>query len=590
MDGALAEAFVFAVLAAALVLFLWGRWRYDIVAVLALLAVGLAGVLPRDQLFLGFGHPAVVTVAAVLVVSRGLANAGIVDALARLLSWTGGRVFLQAALLALVTAVASAFMNNVGALALIMPVAIRLARDGGYPPSRVLMPMAFASLLGGLVTLVGTPPNIIIAQLRQDLDGNAFLMFDFTPVGGLVAVAGLAFMFLGGLFLVPKRDVRDTADLFRIEDYLTEVRVPADTDAVGGSVGELVEGADVLVIRIVRGDHAVPVVRPAETVVEGDVLVVEASAEALGAWIERRGLEFVASEGVEQRLREAGEVTVLEAVVLPDAMIAGRSPSTARVRTRHGVNVLAVSRQGERIVERLGDVTFRAGDVVLLEGPAGVVEEAVSDMGLLPLAEREISLRVPRRLLEGSAIFGGAVAASAVGVVPVEVAFVGTAVLMVLTGLIPLRQVYTSIDWPVIVLLGAMLPVGTALETTGGASRIAGVLLGVGSDLPMTATLGLLVAVTMLLSNVINNAAATVLMAPVAVRLASGLGASADPFLMGVAVGASCAFLTPIGHQSNTLVMGPGGYRFSDYWRLGLPLSLLVGAAAVFLIPRFWPL
>jgi len=590
LGGAAAEAFVFAVLAAALVLFLWGRWRYDIVALVALLAVGLAGVLPRDELFLGFGHPAVVTVAAVLVVSRGLANAGIVDALARLLAWTGGRVFLQAALLALITAVASAFMNNVGALALLMPVAIRLARKSGHRPSRVLMPIAFASLLGGLVTLVGTPPNIIIAQLRQGLEGDAFRMFDFTPVGGLVALAGLAFMLLGGLFLVPKREAKDTADLFHIDDYLTEVRVPPDADPVGRPLGELVKDGDVLVIRIVRGEHAVPVVGPTDIVMGGDVLVVEASAGAVGAWVERHGLELAATEGVEQRLREAGETTVLEAVVLPNATIAGRSAKIVRVRTRYSVNVLAVSRQGERTVERLGDLTFRAGDVVLLEGPAGVVEEAVSGLGLLPLAEREIAVRAPRRLLEGGAIFGAAVAASAVGVVAVEVAFVAAAVGMVLTGLIPLRQVYTSIDWPVIVLLGAMLPVGIALETTGGASRIAGLLLDVGTDLPMTATLGLLIGVTMLLSNVINNAAAAVLMAPVAASLASGLDASVDPFLMGVAVGASCAFLTPIGHQSNTLVMGPGGYRFSDYWRLGLPLSVLVMVAAVFLIPRFWPL
>ncbi|MFP3940504.1 MAG: SLC13 family permease [Thermoanaerobaculia bacterium] len=592
LAGPLAEGYVFAVLCGSLLLFLWGKWRYDVVALLALLAVGLADVLPRDQLFAGFGHPAVITVAAVLVVGRGLAEAGVVDLLASWLARAGEAPLVRLVLLTLLVTVASAFMNNVGALALLMPVAVRMARGSGQSPSLFLMPMAFGSLLGGLMTLIGTPPNIILATLRGDVTGEPFRMFDFAPVGAVVAGAGAVLVVAAARWLVPRREGAVPGELFRIEDYLTELQAPEGSGAVGRTVRELVEGSkgEVLVVAVVRRGRWQAVVSAAEKVAEGDLLVVEADRDALETLVERFGLEPAASRGIEEEIRGAGGVDLQEAVVLPGSVLVGRSSKSIRMRQRFGVNLLAVSRQGSSLRERLADVEVHAGDVLLLEGPEGTVREAMAAMGCVPLAAPQLRVRPARRVLLGTGLFAGAVVATATGVVRVEVAFVGVAVLMVLAGVVRLRHAYESIDWPVILLLGAMIPVGQALEVTGGADRLAGWLLTAGRELPETGAVALVLVVSMLLSNVINNAAAAVLLAPVAVGLAQGLGASADPFLMAVAVGASCAFLTPIGHQSNTLVMGPGGYGFGDYWRLGLPLSLLVAALGAPLIVWIWPL
>lgn len=592
LTGAWAEGYVFAVLAGALILFLWGRWRYDVVALLALLAVAFAGVLPAEEVFLGFGHPAVVTVAAVLVVGRGLADAGVVDLVASWLARAGEGVMVRLTLLTLLVTGASALMNNVGALALLMPVAVRMARGSGQSPSLYLMPMAFGSLLGGLVTLIGTPPNIIIATMRAEVTGAPFRMFDFTPVGALVAGGGLVFVVVAGRWLVPHRKGLAAAALFRIEDYLTELRVPPGNSAAGRTVRDLVAdvGGEVLVLGILRRERWLSVVTAGEEIEEEDLLVVEADREALHTLTEREALEPVGRGSVEEDIRSAEEVDILEAVVLPGSTLVGGSAKALRIRQRYGVNLLAVSRQGSSIRERLADIEIEAGDVLLLEGPAGTVDEAIAATGCIPVAGRELRIRPAPRILLSVGIFAAAVLAAASGAVRVEVGFVAAAVLMVLTGVLRLREAYRSIDWSVILLLGAMIPVGEAMEATGGAARLAQVLVRIGGELPGAGAVVLLVAVSMLLSNVVNNAAAAVLLAPVAIGLAQGLGISSDPFLMAVAIGSSCAFLTPIGHQSNTLVMGPGGYRFGDYWRLGLPLSLLVVAASGPLIVHFWPL
>jgi di/tricarboxylate transporter len=593
LAGGWAEAYVFAVLGAALVLFLWGRWRYDLVALLALLAVGLAGVLPAEAVFAGFGHPAIVTVAAVLVVSGGLAEAGVVELIASWLGRAGDAVAVRLALLTGLVTAASAVMNNVGALALLMPVAVRMARGSGQPASLYLMPMAFGSLLGGLVTLIGTPPNIIIATMRTEVTGGGpFGMFDFTPVGGLVAAAGIVFVVAASRWLVPQRNGMETGNLFRVEDYLTELRVPERSTAAGRTIRELAESTagEVLVLGILRRERWLAVVTARETVEPGDLLIVEADREGLESLIERHALEPAGSGDVEEDILEAGDVAIREAVILPTSPLVGRSAKQIRLRQRYGVNLLAVSRQGTSLRKRLAEVEIAAGDVLLLEGPVGTVEEAISATGCVPVAAPELRVRPARRIVLGTGLFATALVAAATGAVSVEVAFVAAAVLMVLTGVLRLRQAYQAIDWPVILLLGAMIPVGEALEATGGSVRLARLLYHTAVELPDTAAVVLVVVVSMLLSNVINNAAAAVLLAPVATGLAAGLGASPDPFLMAVAIGASCAFLTPIGHQSNTIVMGPGGYRFGDYWRLGLPLSILVAALAGPLILHFWPL
>jgi di/tricarboxylate transporter len=588
-----AQWVVFGTLAAALILFASGRWRYDVVALVALVVVALAGIVPAGEVFAGFGHPAVVTVAAVLVVSRGLQNSGVVDLIAARLGRVGSRPVLQILALVGVVTVASAFMNNVGALALLLPVAIRMARKSGTPPSVLLMPLAFGSLLGGLTTLIGTPPNIIIATFRAQHGDGPFGMFDFTPVGGAVALAGVLFVALVGWRLIPQRKGQASREeLFDVEDYMSELRVPDEAKVIGQTVREMeasTEG-DVVVVGLIRGERRLPAPSGFETLRAGDVLVVKTDPEALKTLVEASGLELVGSKGLDADALGSDEVSVVEAVVARDAAIDGKTPRGLNLRWRYGLNLLGLSRQGERVQQRLKSIRIRAGDILLLQGRTDAIPDALTTLGLLPLAERGLRLGPPRRILLAVGLFGAALAAAATGLLPVQIAFVAAALLMVLTGLLSLREVYDSIDGPIIVLLGAMIPVGRALETTGGAQTIASGLLAMGTSLPPVATLALVLVGTMFLSDVINNAAAAVLMAPIAISVAAGLGASADPFLMAVAIGASCAFLTPIGHQSNTLVMGPGGYRFSDYWRMGLPLEILIAAVALPLLLRVWPL
>ena len=583
---------VFVVLLLALVLFVTERWRYDVIALLALLAVTLAGIVPGDKAFLGFGHPAVITVAAVLVVGRALQNAGLVDLLANWVSKVGDRVTLQVIALTGVVATLSAFMNNVGALALLLPIAIRMARKNGRPPSMLLMPLSFGSLLGGMTTLIGTPPNIIIASFRAQTDSGPFRMFDFAPVGIGVALAGIGFMSLIGWRLIPQRKGQlSREELFRIEDYVAEVRVPDGSKLAGKFLHDLEQTVenDATVVGLVRRDRKLLAPSSYEMLEVGDILIVEADSEALKSLLDDTKLELVGDKEHDDKALGSDEVSVIEAIVKPDSPLEGNTAWTFNLRWRYGINLLGVARQGSRLKQRLKSIQFQAGDILLLQGQRERLQETLSVLGCLPLAERGLRFG-PQRLALSLTIFALSITAMTLGFLAPPIALVGAAVLMVLFKLVSLREAYHSIDWPVIVLLGAMLPVGAAMETTGAADLVANGLLQISGQLPDVATLVLVFLGVMFLSDVVNNAAAAVLMAPIATSVAQGIGASADPFLMAVAVGASCAFLTPIGHQSNTLVMGPGGYKFSDYARMGLPLDLIIVLVAVPLILWFWPL
>ena len=611
------QLIVFGVLAATLVLFVWNRWRYDLVALGALLACALTGVVPADEVFAGIGHPAVISVAAVLVLSRGLLNAGVVDSVARRLMQVGDRPWAQVAALTGIVALSSGFMNNVGALALFMPVAIWMSRQSGRSPSYLLMPLAFGSLLGGTLTLIGTPPNLIIAGYRAEAGEAPFGMFAFLPVGAAVTVAGVLFIALLGWRLVPRRQEQEgNGDLFEISAYLTEVRVPEGCKYAGRTlhalIGAVKEEADVQVIALVRGDERQRMPSTYEVLREGDILLVEADSDSLKALLDVTGVELAANvdehddgareerDATEQVVEQEkarkshksrhGELTLAEAIISPGSILVGTTASGLDLRERHGVNVLAVARQGQRLRQRLGKIRFATGDILLLQTREDALQSTLNNLGCLPLASRGLSITTPRNVLLASAVFAITLATIAFGLLPAATALVTGALVMILVGLIPVGRIYESIDMPVIVLVAAMLPVGQALETSGGSQLIADALLSVGQSLPAAATLALLMVAVMLISNVVNNAAAAVLAAPVAISLARGMDASVDPFLMAVAIGASCAFLTPIGHQSNTLVMAPGGYRFGDYWRLGLPLSILVVLCAVPTILWIWPL
>jgi di/tricarboxylate transporter len=588
------SSIVFGVLVAALGMFVWGRFRYDFVALLALLAVVLTGVLPMEQAFDGFSHPAVITVAAVLVISRALQNAGLVDVVLRLLAPLQGNQTLQLVAQTLVVALLSAFMNNVGALALMLPVAMRNAYRDGYAPASALMPLAFGSLLGGLTTLIGTPPNIIISTFRHRELGEAYSMFSFAPVGGVVALAGLAYVVILGWRLIPKdrRGAENPENLFEVAEYITEVRVREDSKKEGLTVEdvEALGEDEALILGIVRGEKRRLAPRGYEPVKPGDILIVEAPSSALTKLLDNSDLVLEEDKKLLAKDLGSEEIALREAIVGPGSRIQGRTPASMRLRTIYGVNLLAVARHGHRIKERLSQTRLQIGDVLLLQGGSSRIQDLMAEFDILPLAERALKIGRPRPLLLASGTFAAAITAVLANVLPVHIAFLCASVALAVTGVVNKEEIYQAIDWPVIVLLAAMIPVGNALELTGGTARIAEVILSLTKGFGPVGVLVVLMVGTMLISDVINNNATAVLMAPIAIDLATRLGVSMDSLLMAVAIGASCTFLTPIGHQSNTLVLAPGGYRFSDYWRMGLPLDVITVSVAVSMILIVWPL
>lgn len=584
--------FVFITLVAVLALFVWGRFRHDLVALFGLMVLAVLGVIPPAEVFLGFGHPAVVTVAVVLMIGKALENSGVVDVLGKWVEKVGGNLTLQILTLTLLAAIASAFMNNVGALAILMPVALKIARKSGNSPSYLLMPIAFASLLGGMTTLIGTPPNIIIATLRADETGEAFRMFDFSPVGVGLTVMGILFISIVGWRLLPERlGSKNRDDTFKIDDYITEVRVGKGSKADGLSLGELIakSKADFQILGLVRKKKMIHAPEDDEVLLAGDIVVLETDTQALETFIGDTGLELVGDRKFRKDAEGSKDITVTEAVVMADSPLVGQTSASLKMRSRYGTNLLAVSRKEEKIHNRIRHVEFQVGDVVMLQGRMNMIDKAIRSMGCLPLAERGLRLGFKRNIALALGIFVTSILLVISGLLPVHIAFALAAGALVLTNVLPLKEMYESIDWSVIVLLGAMLPVGEALETSGGADMIANQILRMVDILPLWAMLGILLTVTMLLSGVINNAATVVLMAPIGIGIAHGMDLSVDPFLMVIAIGASASFLTPIGHQSNTLVMGPGGYRFGDYFRMGLPMTILIMLLAIPLILYFWP-
>ncbi len=586
------QALVLAVLAGALGLFAKGPWRYDLVALLALLVTTLAGLVPGDQAFAGFSHPAVIAVGAVLVVSRGLRNAGVVDLISRALLRVGNRQWLQVASLTALVATLSAFMNNVGALALLLPVAVQMARKSNRAPSYLLMPLAFGSLLGGMTTLIGTPPNIIIASFRAQTGAPPFAMFDFAPVGLGIAVAGVVFIAAIGWRLIPRRDSgAGDSDLFKLNEYVAEVTVTPESPFVGRPLHELedaVEGHTV-VLSLARGDRHRPAPPGSEPLRGGDVLSLEADPESLKSVMDKAKLSLGHADKELRDTLGSDQVSLLEAIVAPDSKLVGNSPWSLYLRLRYGINVIGVARYGSRVRGPLRSLLFHSGDVILVQGPAETVFASLSELGCLPLAQRQLRLGEPRRIGLALGIFIAALTVNALGLLPIHVTFVAAAALMTMVDLLSLKEAYEAIDWPIIVLVGAMIPVGAALESTGGAALIAQAMIGATDTHAPAMMVAVFLVATMFLSDLVNNAAAAIIVAPIAISTARTLGVATDPFLMAVAVGASCAFLTPIGHQSNALVMGPGGYRFGDYWRMGLPLELLIAVLAVPLILLFWP-
>ncbi len=621
---------VLAILSATVALFVWGRWRHDMVAMAALLACVLTGLLPAASAFAGFGHPAVITVACVLVLSRGLQTSGAVDLLARRVLPAKGGVTASLAALTGMGALLSAFMNNVGAMALLMPVAVQLSGRLKLTPGQVLMPLAFGTILGGMTTLIGTPPNLIVSGFRQEQGLGGFAMFDFAPVGVSVALAGVAFIALIGWRLVPARK-QTGIDGFDAGAYLTEVRVPEGSASAGKSLRALeqeLDKAGAQVVGLVRNDMRVIAPSHWRHVRAGDILVIEAEADALSKLLSALELRLeesrrpdgdettddqanagrIVSAGAEHEAKrnanadaevEAGEedhsppssdIVLMELAVLPASSLEGRSASDLLLRTRYGLNLLAVSRQGRRARARLRDMPLRPGDLLLMQGPAETIAEFASDNGCVPLAQRELHIPSKRKAWQASAIMVASVGTAALGWLSAPIAFALGVLASMVVRTVPPRSVYAAIDWPVVVLLAALMPVASTLETTGTADLIARFLIDHVAQSNAVLGLAFILVVTMTLSDLMNNAATAAVMCPIALGTATALDANPDPFLLAVAIGASCAFLTPIGHQNNTLILGPGGFRFGDYWRLGLPLELLVVAVSLPVLLMVWPL
>ncbi|MDE9451205.1 sodium-coupled transporter [Aliiroseovarius sp. Z3] len=589
------QIILFSLFGAVFGLLLWGRYRYDLVAFAALMVGVVLGVVPTKDAFSGFGHPATLIVALVLVVSAGLVRSGAVFLITRTMVDASRSLGAHIALMGAIGGVLSAFMNNVAALALLMPVDVQTARKAGRPAGLSLMPLSFATILGGMVTLIGTPPNIIIASIRGEALGEPFHMFDFAPVGAVTAIAGLIFVALIGWRLIPQAQTTENGSnpMENFGLYVAELTVPEGSKHIGKRLKDLDEVAeknDVAIIGLVRGNKRRYGTQRATKLEAGDALVLEARPEALDEFRAALSLTFTDADR-EEKLRADGDgLSKIEVVVPVNARIVGKTAQSIGLNWRQRSVLLGISRQGKRITKQVRKTEVRAGDILLLLVPQGSESDVTEWLGGLPLAERGLKVTQDEKVWLAIGLFGGAVAAASFGLVYLPVALGLVVVGYTLTKIVPLSELYSHIEWPVVVLLGSMIPLGAALETSGGTELIANALVGITQGMPAWAVLTVLMIVTMTLSDVLNNTATTIVAAPVGIQMAQALGKSPDPFLMAVAVAASCAFLTPIGHKNNTLILGPGGYRFGDYWRMGLPLEALVVAVSIPAILVFWPL
>jgi di/tricarboxylate transporter len=586
------QLILFALLFTVFILLIWGRWRYDIVAFAALLVALLTGVVPKELAFSGFGHPATIIIALVLIVSRGLSNSGAIELLARFVIDGSRKLGAHIAIMSSLAAVLSAVMNNVAALALLMPVDIQAAAKAKRSPALSLMPLSFASILGGMITLIGTPPNIVIAEFRNEALGAPYSMFDFAPVGLACAAVGIAYVTLIGWRLLPKnRQQADSpTELFDLADYIAELKVTENSKVIGKRINDLdaeAEKSDVEIIGLIRNGNRLAGITRRVEIKAGDTLVIEANPESIDTLLGSMGLEYVGS-GLTALQDE--DLQLSELVVPPSSNLAGRSTASLRLLYRYGVALVGVSRQGVRFRDNVRQLVIEPGDVLLLLGSDERLSDVIGRLGLLPLKDR--GQRVIKRDKAWLAVgtFAIAIILASTGLVYLPVALGCVTTLYILLNIVPVRSMYDSIEWPVIVLLGSMIPIGAALQSTGGTTLIVDSILSVSADFSPAIVLTLLIIVTMTLSDVMNNTATAVIAAPIAVEIATRLDVNPDPFLMGVAVAASCAFLTPIGHKNNTLIMGPGGYKFGDYWRMGLPLEIIIVAVSVPMILIVWPL
>ena len=588
----ISQGFAFAILLAMMGLFIWGRIRYDVVALLALLASVATGIVPAQEAFSGFSDDIVIIVGSALIVSAAITRSGVVETVLRRVGPSLNTAQRQVVVLVLTVTLLAAVIKNIGAVAMLLPVAFQLARQTNTSPSCLLMPLSFGSLLGGLMTLIGTSPNLIVSRVREEIVGEPYQMFDFLPVGAGIAFAGVIFLAFGYRLLPTHRKGPSSMDVvLEARAYTAEAIVPEDSPFVGRTVAELQSAAqnDVSIVTIVREKFRRYTPTPDWVLKADDALLLEGQPADLDRIVARAKLQLPTA-GTAVAHEDAGETTLVEAVVTGDSPVINQSPLQLRMYERFRVVLLAISRSSERITRRLRSVKFNAGDLVVLKGNIADIPDALSELRFLPLAGRDITLGNARRSLLPVLLMIAAMALATLQIVPVAIAFFGAAVLLIVLGSVPLRRAYEAVDAPVLVLLAALIPVSEAVQTTGGTELMAAWLFSAAHGLPPSGAMILILVTAMAVTPFLNNAATVLMLAPIAASLSQRLGYSVDPFLMAVAIGAACDFLTPFGHQCNTLVMGPGGYRFGDYWKLGLPLSIIVVVISAILIPMVWPL
>ncbi|MDE2903457.1 MAG: SLC13 family permease [Chloroflexota bacterium] len=580
----------------ALALFASERLPPEGVGVLVLLILALTGVIDAPQAVAGFASPAVITVAAMFILSAGLVEAGAPAALASAIVRYGGtRVGVLTVLLVLVVGGMSAFINNIAATVILMPAAVTLARAADASSSRLLMPLAFGSMLGGLTTLIGTPPNLLVSDALAAAGERPFGMFDFAPTGIAILIAGLLYLVTVGRRLVPDRQGPDVAQgIAQARDYLAEVRVPAGASLVGKTLRDLRwrPRFDISVMEIVRDRRRLRFPTAEEALYVGDVVLVEGEPDDVLRLTQVEGVEFTSERDFEPgRLQAEDErATVLELVAGPGFSSRGLSVAAMRFRNRFGGLVLGIWRQGTHLRTRLRDQRIETGDVLMVRMPSARVSDLEESTDFIVLSQRARVVGPRPRMLVPLAILVLVVGLAAADIAHIAVAGILGAVLMVVTRVLPYDRIYAAVEWRTLVLIAALLPLGTAMQATGLAESLAQAVSSALQPLGPIAVLAGIFIFTSLLTQLMSNAAAVVLVAPIGLGIAASFGIAPHPVLMMVAIAGSTAFMTPIGHQSNVLIYNTGAFRFIDFIKAGGPLTLLVLIVSLIVVPIVWPL
>ncbi len=580
------------ILAIAIILFATEWIRMDLVSLMVLLAVVLTGLVTVEQAFAGFSNPAVITVAAVFVLSAGVSSTGAVSKLGeQLIKWTGDNPALLTAAIMATVALFSAFINNIGATAMMMPIVVMVARKLKQPPSKLLIPLAFGSLLGGVCTMIGTPPNILINSLMMQYTGESFSMFSFTPVGVVLLIFGILYMALAGRHLLPSRKSGTLTEAYQVKEYVTEVEILEGSPLDGRTIADsyLERQFNLKVRALLRKREKIPQPRRNRKLYVGDILFIEGDPDDVLKLQKRKGLSVIPERDNPLPSESLDEIVVVEASLTPTSEMVGKTLRQVRFAEAYGLTVLGIWRSGAPVVRRVDHVVLRFGDVLLLQGAEQRIRHLGQEHGFLLLGGVETTPYRPGKAPIAIATMLGVLILSSSGTLPIMVAATLGALIIVLTRCLTAKEAYSSIDWPILILIAGTLPLGHAMENSGTALMLADqIISNIGGYGPWM-VLGAVFFITFCLTEVMSHAAAAVLVAPIAYNVATELAVSPRPFFMAVAIAASMCFMTPISHQSNALVMGPGGYRFVDYLKVGTPLNLSIWILATLLIPLVFP-